>query len=255
MQEGHRLHRLRNQTVNVIEPDLISQEHGHRFLVGAVHGRAGGAALFRAGVGQRQTREVLHIRLRKGQRAAAEQIQGLHRAGNPLRVGQGQLNGQTHIRGAQLGHHRAVGELHHGVHHALPVDDHIHLLQRHPIQPHGFDDLQSLIHQGGAVDGDLRAHLPVGMLQGIGLGHGFQLLAALAEEGAAGAGQNQPFDLPFVTASHEALVNRGVLGVHGNDFRLVLFRFRHHQFPGADQGLLVGKTDALARPNGRQRGL
>ena len=46
-----------------------------------------------------------------------------------------------------------------------------------------------------------------------------------------------------------------MLRVHGNNLRAVLFRLCHHQLTGADQRLLVGKADALAGPDGRQRGL
>ena len=31
MQERNRLHRLRNKAVDIVEADLVSQEHGHRF--------------------------------------------------------------------------------------------------------------------------------------------------------------------------------------------------------------------------------
>ena len=35
-----------------------------------------------------------------------------------------------------------------------------------PEQKHRLDQLNSLVHQGGAVDGDLRSHAPHGVLQG-----------------------------------------------------------------------------------------
>ena len=136
------------------------------------------------------------------------------------------------------------------MHHALPVNHHIHLLQRYPVQPHGLDDLQSLVHKGCAVDGDFCSHFPVGMLQGIRFGNGMELFPGHAEEGASGAGENQPLDFFFVVAAHEALKNGRVLGIHGNNFRVILFRLRHDQLSGADQGLLIGKADALARPDG-----
>ena len=46
-----------------------------------------------------------------------------------------------------------------------------------------------------------------------------------------------------------------MLGVHRDDFRIVLFGLSHHQLAGADQSFLVGKTNALAGTDGRQRGL
>ena len=93
------------------------------------------------------------------------------------------------------------------------------------------------------------------MLQGIGLGHMLKLLPLHAEEGAAGAGQQNAPDLPPVAAAHETLKNCGMLGVHGHDLRAVLLRLGHHQLSGADQRFLVGKTDPLLCPDGSQRGL
>ena len=37
--------------------------------------------------------------------------------------------------------------------------------QRQPVEPHGLDDLKALVHQRRGVDGDLRAHRPVGVTQ------------------------------------------------------------------------------------------
>ena len=138
---------------------------------------------------------------------------------------------------------------------ALPVDDHIYLFQRQTVQPHGFDDFQPLVHQGGAIDGDLCTHFPVGVLQGVGLGHCFQLGAGHAEKWAAGAGEDQPPDLFSAAAAHKALKDCGMLGIHGDDLRTVLLRLSHHQLPGADQSLLVGKANALFRPDGGEGGL
>ena len=38
---------------------------------------------------------------------------------------------------------------------------------RHPVQVHGFYDLQPLVHQGGGVHGDFSAHGPIGVFQGV----------------------------------------------------------------------------------------
>ena len=46
-----------------------------------------------------------------------------------------------------------------------------------------------------------------------------------------------------------------MLGIHGDDLRTVLLRLGHHQFPCADEGLLVGKANALFRPDGGESGL
>ena len=81
-----------------------------------------------------------------------------------------------------------------------------------------------------------------------------QLLFGHAEEGTAGAGQDQSADLSPVLAAHKALKNSRVLGVHRHDFRPVFLRFLHHQLPSADKGLFVGKADTLFRPDRSQSG-
>ena len=45
-----------------------------------------------------------------------------------------------------------------------------------------------------------------------------------------------------------------MLGIHRNNLCTIAFGLRHHQFPGADQGFLVGKTDAFFCPDGSQGG-
>ena len=135
---------------------------------------------------------------------------------------------------------------------ALTMDQHIHLFQGQVVQLHGFDHFQALVHQGGAVYGDLGAHLPVGMPQGIVLGNPAELLPVHAEEGTPGAGQDQSADLRPVPYPHQALENRGVLRIHRHNFRPAPLCLGHNQLTGTDQGFLVGKTDALSRTNGSQ---
>ena len=93
------------------------------------------------------------------------------------------------------------------------------------------------------------------MLQGIGGSDPLQVPEAAAEEGAAGAGQQQPPDLIPVPAALETLENGAVLGVHGDDVRPPALRLGHDQLPGADQGLLIGQGDAFFLPDGGQGGL
>ena len=136
----------------------------------------------------------------------------------------------------------------------LPVDHRVHTVKREIVQAHGLNDLQPLVHQGGGVDGDLGTHGPVGVLQRVAGGHALQLRIGHAEERAAGAGQDQPLDLPLVTAALQALKDGGVLAVHRNDLRAVLFGGGHHQLTGTHQRFLVGKGDAPSKADGSQGG-
>ena len=74
-------------------------------------------------------------------------------------------------------------------------------------------------------------------------------------EGSAGAGEKDFFDLFPPPAALQALEDGGMLAVHRHDLRAIAVGGGHHQLPGADQGLLVGKGDALALPDGGQGGL
>ena len=96
-------------------------------------------------------------------------------------------------------------------------------------------------------------HLPIWVPQSVRLGHALQLRRLLPVERSAGAGQQQPPHLVPVSAAHQALEDRGMLGIDGNDLCAVLPRRLHHQLARADKRLLVSKGDALFLLNCRQR--
>ena len=240
---------------DVVESDPPLQKQAHRRLVGAVEHRAGRAACGGGLSGQTQTGKRRLVRLRKGQRAALQQVQRPIRALRPMGILQRVADRQLHVRRAQLRQQRAVPKLHQRVDDALPVDHRAHLLHGKAVQPHGLDDLQSLVHQRGGIHRDLRPHVPVGMPQGVRRRHMLQLLVASAEKRPAGAGQPDAPHLVPVPAPLQTLEHRAVLAVHRHDLRAVLRRRGHHQLAGADQRLLVGQRDALALFDGRQRGL
>ena len=171
-----------------------------------------------------------------------------------MRIGQRQLNGDSHVRNSQLRHHSAIVEFHQRMDNALPMHHHGNLLRRHPVQPHGLDKFQALIQHGSTVDGDFLSHLPVGMLQSIRFFRRFQFLTGQSVEGTAGRGENQPFDLSPILTAHKTLEYGGMFAVDRNDLCAVQIRFRHDQFTGADQSLLVRQTNAFACPDSCQRG-
>ena len=185
----------------------------------------------------------------EAQIAAGKQIQWGHRRWHSLRIGHCKLNGQAHIRHAKLCHDRAIAEFYQRMHHALAMNHDLDLFDRKPVQAHRLYDLQSLVHQGSAVDGNFGAHLPVRMPQGIRLCHLCHLFAAHAKKRAAGAGQNQVFDLLPIAISHQALEDRRMLRVHGNNFRAVTLRLFHHKLARADHGFLIRQANAFAAAN------
>lgn len=86
---------------------------------------------------------------------------------NAVRPGDGVLNGEAHVCGGQLGEDGAVREFDHGVDDALRVDDDIHALHWDIKEPAGLDHFEALVEKGCGVDGDLAAHVPGGVFEGL----------------------------------------------------------------------------------------
>ena len=90
-------------------------------------------------------------------------------------------------RRADVGEHRAVGELDQAVDQRLGVDDHVDPLVRGAEQVVSLHQLEALVHQRRRVDRDLAAHRPGGVRQRLLDRHLLELLArAPAERPAAG---------------------------------------------------------------------
>ena len=135
--------------------------------------------------------------------------------------------------------------------HALRVNYDLNIVRRHAEQAHRFDKLQSLVHQGGAVDGNLRTHIPARMLNRFRRGNCLEFFTAPAAERSAGTGQENlvQFSGP---APREALENRRMLGIHRNDFGTGFGSTLHHKLAGTDKRLLIGQRNALFCLNGGQ---
>ena len=73
-------------------------------------------------------------------------------------IGQGVLDRESHVGGAQLGLEGAVAEADGGVDDALRMDDDLDRVVLDIVQPVCLDDLQALVRERRGVDGDLRAH-------------------------------------------------------------------------------------------------
>ena len=145
-------------------------------------------------------------------------------------------------------------ELGQGVDDALGMDHHVHLGHGQAVKPAGLDDLQALVHEGGGIHADFRAHGPVGMGQGHGRGDGFQAGPVGAPERAARGGQHQLFDERQIGQAHAAqgLEQGVVFGVHGQDHRARGGGGGPDEVAGQDQGFLVGQGHDLAGGHGGQ---
>ena len=69
------------------------------------------------------------------------------------------------------------------------------LSRRQVEEPVGLDDLQPLVHQGGRIDGDLLAHVPGRMSQGVGRGDQLESAAVRSRNGPPEAVRINPADI------------------------------------------------------------
>lgn len=179
------------------------------------------------------------------------EVQLVAAAGLALRIRERILDGQAHVRHAELGDDRAVEQLDHRVHDALRVDEHLDIVRRDAEQVHGLDEFQALVHHGRGVHADFRAHAPVRVTDSH-LGRDVaRLFACPAAEGAAGAGEQDLVQLALPAG--QALENGRVLGIDRHDLRTTFSGAAHDDVARAHERLLIGQRDAPSLFNGRER--
>ena len=220
----------------------------HRDLVGRAEPGRGRSAAGSGLIGQIDAPEDRAVGRFEGQRGRAgpvERAKGHRRAVGPP---QGVADGEPHVGLGELGQGRSVAQLHHGVHDRLRVHHYVDAVVRHPEQLVGLNDLQALVHEGGRVDRDLRAHAPRGMGQGVS--HGDLRQAGLGGPAAKWSTRSREEEASHVVRSvdgGQALVDGAVLGVDRHDLgSRGAPGLLHHRRPG-DQRLLVGQGQTFTR--------
>ena len=168
----------------------------------------------------------------------------------PFGIAQRVLDRQAHVGVAQLRHHRSIRELHERVHNALRVDYDVYLRIRQRKQPVRLDDLQALIEQRGRVYGDLGAHRPRRVPQGLRRCDCRQFLVGCRAERAAGCRQNDAPNCAGVLAA-QTLPDSAMLAI-GRQYRAAVRGSRcHDEVPGHDEGLFVRQRHVLSALEGR----
>ena len=137
---------------------------------------------------------------------------------------------------------------------ALALHHDLNFFRRQTEEPYGLDELQTLVHQGSRVDGDLCAHVPVGVLEGVCTGLAAQLLGGHAEEGAAGGREQNFGQAGSALLILQALEDGGVLAVHRQQLYPVLFHSLRDQMTAGDKAFLVGQRQVMAALDGAQAG-
>lgn len=126
----------------------------------------------------------------------------------------------------------------------LGVYQHRYPFGRYAEQPVRLDHLESFIDQRGAVDRDLVAHPPLGMLQCLFHRYVSQLLAAAVAESSAAASDDQPSHGRLF--SRQALEDRRVFRVDRDDRGFVPGCQRHHVTAARHQRFFVGQRHLFA---------
>ena len=233
-------------------PDLVAQKQANGNFVGCVHDRRRGAAGARALHGERKARQRLEIgRVEVQPAGIGREVQPVAAAGPALRIRERVLDGQPHVRHAELGDDRAVEQLDHRVHDALRMDEHLNIVRRDAEQVHGLNEFQALIHHGRGVHADLRAHAPVRVADGHLGRDAARFFARPAAERAAGAGEQDLAQLALPAG--QALEDGRVLGIDRHDLRAAFPGAAHDDVARAHERLLIGQRDAAALFNGRER--
>ena len=136
---------------------------------------------------------------------------------------------------------------------AFPVDHYLDLRFRNVEEPAGLDDFEPLVHEGGGIDRDFGAHLPIGVLERPFGCDVLQFLFRQGPEGSAGGREDQAADI-FFPMAFQRLENRTMFAVDREDAHAMFARFLLHQLPRHDHRFFIGQGDLLAAPDGRQRG-
>ena len=130
------------------------------------------------------------------------------------------------------------------MHDALRLYHHLNAIRIHAEQPSRLHDLQTLVHKACGVNGNLRSHIPVRIVQRLRNVLAHKICALLSAEGSAGAGKKNLVN-PLMRLPVQTLENRAVLRIHRKELHSHGFHRRHDKMPRRHQRLLVGKRNRL----------
>ena len=153
--------------------------------------------------------------------------------------------GHAHIGHRHSGRHRTIGKADQAVNNALRMDQHIEPLGGYAENMVGFDQFQPFIHHRSGIDGDFRAHGPVGMGQSLFDTGTVDGILAPAAERPARSGQGH-FGHKCLVLPVEHLKQGIMLGIKRQNTRAILSGPRHKGFTGTNQTFLVGQRDHAA---------
>lgn len=246
------LHLLFDEVGYLEEGDFAFDEALHGHLVGGVHDAGHVSPAGDGVVGQLEAAEGAGVGFFEDELGIASPVEPGEVALYALGEAEGVLDGGFHGGDAELGFDAAVDVLYHGVDNGLGMDEHLDALGRDVEEPAGFDDFEAFVHEGGGVDGHFATHAPVGVVEGIGEGDVFELLAGVATEGTARGGEEYFVDIAHF--AYQALEDGGVFGVDREDGHVVAGCGLGDDGSGHYHGLLVGEGDGFVVFDGTEGG-
>jgi hypothetical protein len=131
------------------------------------------------------------------------------------------------------------------------MHDDAHILQRYPEEVARLDHLQTLVHHGGRVYGDLRPHPPRGVLERI-LRSSLDELCLLQGEERSSRRRQQYFPDLLTPSTLQTLEDRRVFRVYG--YYAVTCREIHDPLASCDEGFFVGEGHTVACSQGADGG-
>ncbi len=108
---------------NGAERNPAAQKMLNGNLIGGIEHRRSRAAGLQSVKRQSQTAELLHVRFKKCHPGQCREIQTRECRNGTFGIGEGVLDWQLHVRDTQLGLHRAIHELDHGMDDGLRMND------------------------------------------------------------------------------------------------------------------------------------
>ncbi|VVN65932.1 hypothetical protein PS685_04732 [Pseudomonas fluorescens] len=136
------------------------------------------------------------------------------------------------------------------------MDHHLDLFRACIKQPAGLDQLQAFVHHAGRIYRNLAPHRPIGMSTGLIRRDVFKLCQRRLTEWTTRGCQQNPTNTDITQATgkvpRQALENRVVFAVDGQQYRTAATHGLHKQVAGHHQRFFVGQQDLLAGIDRRQ---
>ena len=149
------------------EADAAGEERMDGDLVGGVEGARVRAAPLTGFACEPEEREPIEIGRLELERQSRREVESWHLGRATLRVGKGVRDRHTHVRVSEMRDRGAVAEPHERMDDRGRVHDDLDPVVVEPEEVMRLDELETLVRQRRGVDGDLRAHGPRRMREGL----------------------------------------------------------------------------------------